>query len=520
MSTGSDASPIPSPFCSNSPSATAHKNVECDDAPEAATSSDHPLVPNCPADWEAKKEIIYELYIQQNRILNDVVSIMLSTHRFRATARMYKSQFVKWKWSKYNKSNTCSLSRASKLKIARRKSFVKDNNGICSGGSSDSALQVTKLPCRSDDFRLSQQSAPAVRLLYQNEDALQIEATLNAYGTYISSWSERDTPWKTESSFRQLLGRQDNSILQNVSAAGGHFRKHDIVQGGDFLRRAFIQIEDAVSTGFDIEAIWDCCLAVPQLLLSLRWYDVLRIFTEYVYHLASIKLNSEHPIVKIAHNIWKLATTNPSQLQLYIDRAWKLWIDLVSRLRGDHDYVTIHLKRGYVILINPDQSIVSSLISDFGRSVQNSLTKHGEAQTTSRILELEQLLVRMYIPLFSPETSARAQMMLFDILRRIENKAENKDVPVNESDYLDRYLFFSAYHFLASIEDYNGNHEQAVYYRRKSLESPKDLFWLQTALRLEEYLRSVGRDDEAGDILRERMQVPLVEYHEHPAMTD
>lgn len=53
--------------------------------PTNHTLPERPLVPTCPADWEAKKDIIYDLYMNKNFILNDVVEIMLSTHRFKAT---------------------------------------------------------------------------------------------------------------------------------------------------------------------------------------------------------------------------------------------------------------------------------------------------------------------------------------------------------------------------------------------------------------------------------------------------
>lgn len=53
--------------------------------PTNNTLPERPLVPTCPADWEAKKDIIYDLYMNKNFILNDVVEIMLSTHRFKAT---------------------------------------------------------------------------------------------------------------------------------------------------------------------------------------------------------------------------------------------------------------------------------------------------------------------------------------------------------------------------------------------------------------------------------------------------
>lgn len=53
--------------------------------PTSHTLPERPLVPTCPADWEAKKDIIYDLYMNKNFILNDVVEIMLSSHRFKAT---------------------------------------------------------------------------------------------------------------------------------------------------------------------------------------------------------------------------------------------------------------------------------------------------------------------------------------------------------------------------------------------------------------------------------------------------
>ena len=53
-------------------------------------SSERPLVPTNAADWEAKKDIIQELYMNKNLILNDVVNIMLSTHSFKATYVHYR----------------------------------------------------------------------------------------------------------------------------------------------------------------------------------------------------------------------------------------------------------------------------------------------------------------------------------------------------------------------------------------------------------------------------------------------
>lgn len=44
-----------------------------------------PLVPTGQADWESRKNIIRELYMDQNLILNEVMEIMLKKHNFKAT---------------------------------------------------------------------------------------------------------------------------------------------------------------------------------------------------------------------------------------------------------------------------------------------------------------------------------------------------------------------------------------------------------------------------------------------------
>ena len=56
-----------------------------DDDISDSLSQDRPLVPTSSADWEAKKDVIMELYMTQNLILNDVIQIMLSEHKFKAT---------------------------------------------------------------------------------------------------------------------------------------------------------------------------------------------------------------------------------------------------------------------------------------------------------------------------------------------------------------------------------------------------------------------------------------------------
>jgi hypothetical protein len=335
----------------------------------------------------------------------------------------------------------------------------------------------------------------------------------------ISHWSERETPWKTglpPGHSSELFGPRDNSILQHVRAAQDCFLAGRPQQGGDMLRRAFLGIEAALEHDLDVEALWDCCLAVPQLVLTMGWTDILSIFARYLHQYTHIKL-PHHPITRVAASLHKLAcqTTTASSspanvnwqhLQAFVSRAWHLWIDSVSRVRGDHDDVTIHLKRGYVTLVDPHHKMAGDIIRSFGRAVADSVARRGAFATTSRILELENLLVRMYVPLFTPDTARRAEEMLAGLKDRIERKEGNRGRTVDQWGYMDRYLVFSAYYFMASIAEYSGQADKAAVYRWKSLDSPRDLFWLQTSLLVESRLRAEGQDAEANMILEARVE--------------
>lgn len=55
------------------------------DGAAAEAVPEKPVVPTSAADWEAKKDIIQDLYMDKNYILNDVIEMMVKDHRFKAT---------------------------------------------------------------------------------------------------------------------------------------------------------------------------------------------------------------------------------------------------------------------------------------------------------------------------------------------------------------------------------------------------------------------------------------------------
>jgi hypothetical protein len=58
----------------------------CEDvAATTGTLTERPMVPTSTSDWESRKQIIRELYMDQNMILNEVIEIMIAKYKFKAT---------------------------------------------------------------------------------------------------------------------------------------------------------------------------------------------------------------------------------------------------------------------------------------------------------------------------------------------------------------------------------------------------------------------------------------------------
>ena len=393
-------------------------------------------------------------------------------------------------------------------------------------------------------------------LQYLTDEERRVEITLSAYAALIAHWSERETPWRAEPdqqpTFCELFQPRGYSILQHIRAAHDCFLAGQPHQGGDMLRRAFLGIESAVENGIDMEALWDCCLAVPQLVLTTGWTDMLAIFARYLHQYTLIKLQSHHPLTHIAASLHRLSatvppsttssmttTTNTNQLltpsssnphhllHAFVHRAWHLWIATTTATRGAHDHLTIHLKRGYVTLVDAQHTMAGDILSDFALVVREDLASHGAAATTARALELEGLLGRMFLPLFWGARRGEGwrervvEGMLGGIVQRIMGRAAGgRGRAVGEWEaYVERYLVFSARNFMAGIAEVGGEWEKAAVYRRESLaleeEQGRDMFWLQTSWLVESRLRGQGNHAEADLIQAARARAQGIAGPEH-----
>lgn len=488
---------------------------------------------------------------------------------------MYKGQFAKWKWAKYNKAGKPTPIRPTRSAAGKKKNLP--------------SRKTQRSPAWQTESRGKQQETltplPAQPKYFGDEERV-VESALAAYAVMISNMCERETPWRTaahdDNGDDGLLCvgvlidvvDEDRSILERVRCAQDHFLSGRTQQGGDELRRAFLSIEAALSGDLTIDALWDCCLAVPQLALTTGWTDVLYIFVRYLHQYTSVRL-PYHPIALVAsslHHLCRdisnvdndqqqqqqqlarnevLTTIRPRQfpdkcrpvplpLESFVLRGWRVWIDTSTRVRGRHDDVTIHLKRGYVTVVDPGDPMARQVLGDFGRAMRASVRARGMAATTARTLQLERLLGRMYLPLFTPDRARAAEAVLAAVVARVEETVEtsvgddnnnnnnNHDGcrrPRGRWDYLDRYLVFSARHFMAGLAAVRGEPERAAEHAHSCLQplssSGRDLFWAQTSCLVESRLRTVGMHADADAVREARATVTTQgKFRRYLAMTE
>ncbi|KAK4663705.1 hypothetical protein QC763_610780 [Podospora pseudopauciseta] len=521
-----------------------------------------PLVPSSTADWEAKKDVIRQLYMDENRILNEVIDIMHRVHRFKATARMYKGQFHKWEWSKYNTRKGRSQNALMPAQSRATKKRAHDTDNTVSSETAAAHLDFdlpTVHSTGSQAVMARVGNAMNTPLLHQNSDFRNVEFSLDAYKALINIWSPGDKPWK--SSIPSPPTAPAGTILQQVQQALALFDRGQNAGGIRILDSVNERIASALTitassssaacgdnkTGTEItttttattattasipiEIIWDCFLAVPQLILTANRPELLSLFMDYLARYANITLSSGHPLTKISCHLAALTRAfsihrqqkndHPqtsqeealSMLKMYVSESWTLWLDLITETRGPKDHVTIHLRRGYAVLMEEDGDSPgrgsSRLLTDFTSSLDESIQIRGEEATTARVLELEELLAKMYMPLFTPKKLAHAEKMLKDVIAKVVTRLGKGGTRADtEMGYNDRFLLFIVKHFLARIADHEGNLEAGRKWRRESLETEKkDLFWRQTSQMVEEGLRADGREEEAEEIKREMEEV-------------
>lgn len=144
-----------------------------------------------------------------------------------------------------------------------------------------------------------------------------------------------------------LIKAYDYLSYDHFVIAMDAFMKNEHSNGGEILRQAFLEVEDAIQTDYS-STFYFLFIDLPDLFLHYNRHDILTILFGHIKRLTgSARLRDKISGTGFAA-LHALAETDPSFLQHYITTASALWCDLLSQLRGPRDRSTLLAKRNYL----------------------------------------------------------------------------------------------------------------------------------------------------------------------------
>lgn len=496
-----------------------------------------PPVSPAPLDWEAHKQVIKDLYMGQNLNLNEVVERM-RTYNFHATPRMYKAQFARWTWSKYN----CKRMRRD---LSSGKAIEKSTGKSChrvkrqrptkapkrKDQSASQATQEASPPAEVDTAQTAavirrpqypQLSVLSYQVAHADDGTRFMQSVLTDIRNHVYSFFSRKPEWQ-RSSGTGLISAYNYAFYDSFRIAMDSFVKNEHFNGGEILRQAFVEVEEALQTDYS-STFYFFFIDLPDLFLHYGRHDIFVILLAHINRLTALGLRDKIIGAGFA-SLHALAESNPAFLRHYISCASGLWCDLLSELRGPRDRSTLLARRNHIRHAHfKEPRKVKALCDDYDHLLAGVQKHWGAEHTASRHLEDVVLMTQLNYDYFTDNFPERNETLIEGVGRKYQLASSSASSPISPEsiestsnagdgqfdtlplaawDMLDRNIRSNCYHRLACYYAHEGDAPRAALCGAKAREGWKTDFW---QLEVEAALVSSGRLFEAETLRRCRLE--------------
>ncbi|KAK2034910.1 hypothetical protein LX32DRAFT_633771 [Colletotrichum zoysiae] len=449
--------------------------------------------PETQEDWESKKETIRDLYLDENLPLKDLMSIMSSKYAFSATERMYKRQFLKWSWKKYNTKG-------------RQHSHM--NGGLLE-------TRCGKPTCRR----------PKRRRVIRSDNQAQNSSwcglslpTLMIFSSQCQRWTEelyislrdlihgsaRQSPvWRNCSKFDWFA--DDHDLDGQFRLACSLLKGKDFQQYGVVLRQAFRTV--------DIIIEMESCSVVQPLLLDVPWRlftgemnEELQVYLLYVFQMLSTKKPGE-PIAAMAKTMHSIFLESPDQFLHSLCQLHGVTADCFIATRGSDDLAGLYAQMEALQVANQDGIPVPAtkiIIDGFGDLLNDAIDVFGEDSKVATRMERNRLRAMWYLDYFEDfENSCKRS------IRRIQGR---NGVHWDDWDSSDLYFVACTLHDLAKFHLNKANFDASILLLKECVRmfdyvvENRGYIWSCGALAAEhrmdliQVLSELGRLEEASEV--------------------
>ena len=412
---------------------------------------------------------------------------------------MYKAQFAKWGWSKYN-------SKRLRRDISSGKSVEKSHGKSCRRvrrrrGALEQALsQVVENSQDNQIVRRPTTTAPpgfVLQMTHESDAARNIEAVLADIRSHVFGFYTRKREW-IETPETGLISAYNYGFYESFRVAMDNFLMNEHTNGGEMIRRAFLEVEDAVNADYTT-TFYFLFIDLPDLFLDYGRHDILTILLGHISKLASVKLRDKI----LGHgftSLHALVRQNPAMLRHYIGTASLLWTDLLQQLRGPQDRSTLLAKRNY---LRHSRSIEKSRMEELCQGYYHLLTEcqavYGEKHSASQHLEDIILLIQFNYDMFLDDFEKRNQRLITDIC----NKYGGQTSASPNWDILDRNIYSNCFERLGAFYTKKNEMQRAIICQRKAHEGWRTRYW---HIEVERALAATGRIFECETVRKCRLE--------------
>lgn len=376
-------------------------------------------------------------------------------------------------------------------------------------------------------------------LAHANDMTRCMQSVLTDIRSHVCEVISRKPDWHlSRTSKVGLINAYDYTSYDQFVVAMDAFMKNEHTNGGEILRQAFLEVEDAIQTDYSC-TFYFFFIDLPDLFLHYGRHDILTILLGHIKRLTgAVGMRDKIPGTGLA-SLHALAETDPAFLRHYIATASGLWCDLLTELRGPYDRSTLLARRNW---LRHDRSTdhrqrVGRLCNDYVSLLDDVHAQYGQHHDMSLHMEDVCLSLQMTHDFFVDNFVAQNDRLARSVERKyrvapvpvpptpdaITNPPnpypgppdqrvvditdlgddEAAALPLETWDMLDRNIRSNCYHRLSYFYHMHGDPDRSRHYIAKAVEGWRGDFW---QLEAEGSLVAAGRHFEAESLRRCRLE--------------
>lgn len=367
-----------------------------------------------------------------------------------------------------------------------------------------------------------QLSVLSYQVAHADDGTRFMQSVLTDIRNHVYSFFSRKPEWQ-RSPGTSLISVYNYAFYDSFRIAMDSFVKNEHFNGGEILRQAFVEVEEALQTDYS-STFYFFFIDLPDLFLHYGRHDIFVILLAHINRLTAVGLRDKIIGAGFAA-LHALAESNPTFLRHYIGCASGLWCDLLSELRGPRDRSTLLARRNHIRHAHSrDPPRVKALCDDYDHLLADVQKQWGAGHTASKHLQDVVLMTQLNYDYFAENFAERNERLIEDVGRKyqlsssessspvtpvsIESSSSAGDgkfetLPLEAWDMLDRNIRSNCYHRLACYFAHEGHIQRAALCNTKAREGWKTDFW---QLEVEAALVDAGRLFEAETLRRCRLE--------------